>query len=585
MKLWIIFTTIFATLHLFKSKSNLLKRKNFMSFFTNSATSDQEIMHHFKKFHKKHVKGYLIDSEQGNVKFNKFKDNFNFIKDHNSIKRNYTLGIGPFSDMTPDEFRETMLMKHDIILNFTKKFNSTVSQRVERRVLRAEQSSNVNASIPSYNWTYSYGPARTQGSCGCCWAFATCGGIESHYFLSFKTSLTLSPQQLVDCDTTSNGCNGGFPSTALTYIEQSGIQYESSYPFFSGTSNKAGTCQYSANQANDIVTSYTSCPQHPQTICGRNSIISMLANGPIIAVIDASSPILQHYTSGILDYKCTASIFDHAINIAGVGSDSMGGYYIVRNSWGSTWGENGYFRMRFDDSTNSCFLETNGWQPVVQQTNVIAPVVSPCLTFYSQNDFKGTAYNVCQTESNLPNFNGQVSGFVMGSASSVALYNSPNCTGSYQVFSGNVGSLSDVGQSSFINNVGSVIIDGHLQEPPQNCTWIYTGCCFSSNQLQICNAVPDLSQLPINFSNQINAMKFGPGVTGLQIFNNVNYGGGYITYHGDTPCVSPSISNKGNSLKLVLSQTSPGVSVGATNNSNYLSVIIYHLMFLIFVII
>ena len=157
----------------------------------------------------------------------------------------------------------------------------------------------------------------------------------------------------------------------------------------------------------------------------------MLASGPVIAYIDASDKNFQHYKIGIMNFTCTAASINHAINIVGVGSDNYKGYYIGRNSYGSSWGENGYFRMYFDDNTQTCFIERNAWQPVVQKTNI--PMPPPplvlCTIFYSGTNRQGTQYSVCKSQTSFPNLNGQIMGMTMGSATEVSLFNGQNCTG------------------------------------------------------------------------------------------------------------------------------------------------------------
>ena len=392
-----------------------------------------------------------------------------------------------------------------------------------------------------------------QGDCGSCWAFSTAGVIEAYYKINFGSSLTFSPQHLVDCDKTDHGCDGGFPTNALNYIKKNGIYYDSSYPYTSKITGMAGKCIYSSEQSNFVVSSFTKCPLDS---CNRSRIFSMLANGPIIAVMDASSPKLQHYTSGILDYKCTSDIYNHAVNIVGVSSDNIGGYYIVRNSWGSSWGENGYFRMRLNDASSTCLLETNAWTPVLKKTNIPPPAPIPqCTSFYSECNLMGTKFDVCQSQAKFVNFDGRIKGFSKGNATTVDLFDSENCLGSYFSYKDDLGCFSNYGLSSFINNVRSAIIDWKLQSPPKGCIWVYSGCCFLSERLEICSNIPDLSKASSNFDNKINAIRLGPGVSKVILATGVQYSGTLATYSGsdDVPCVSSSILNKASSIKIKIS--------------------------------
>ena len=567
MKPWIIFTLIFATLLLTQFKSDFIEREDEDSLrFLYTPESDDYQAEAFKNYVIKNRKKYTLNSDEGRHKFDSFKNNLKLIEEYNSRKKHkFTLGIGPFADLTNEEFIEKMLMKPGLIMdstrdkNSTKFYNSRNSRNSNKtsyeneRILQANLSSSVNTSIPNYNWVSSFRPVRNQGNCGSCWAFASAAVIEAIYNLNFGYSLSFSPQQLVDCDTSNYQCNGGNTWRVLTYIQNNGIMYDSSYPYYSGTSTSLEKCKYSANQANNVVTSFLQCGQDAQNPCGRNSILSMLANGPIISLMDASSPYFQHYanTGSILEYNCTATSSNHAINIVGVSSDVKGGYYIVRNSWGSAWGENGYFRMRFNNATSTCFLEQYAWQPVLKKTNITPPAIPQCLTFYSGVNFQGTSYNVCQSQENLTKFN--VSSFLIGNFTTVALYSTNNCTSSYYNLTNNVGSLSDSGMSSLVNNIGSVIFNWNLERPPQNCVWLYSGCCFSSNRLEICSDASDLSQHQYNFANQLNSVKFGSRVKSLKLYTGVNFGGPIIySLISDRTCLkNQPYRNNVKSLKLV----------------------------------
>lgn len=198
--------------------------------------------------------------------------------------------------MSQQEYLQTLLMNSTLVSN---SINQTAPNRILPTVVNTPSS--VNTSIPNYNSTSSCGPVVNQGQCGCCWAFATAWAINSNYFINFNSSLTFSPQQLVDCGVGTFGCNGGWPSNALTYIQNNGIMYDASYPFYSGATKTGGNCQYAAYEANKVVTSYSSCIHGSGNGCNRNSIISMLANGPIIVVIDASSPFSKIIQEEILE--------------------------------------------------------------------------------------------------------------------------------------------------------------------------------------------------------------------------------------------------------------------------------------------
>jgi len=546
MKPWIILTIIFATLLLEQLNSHLLKNQKSLSYLQNSA-SDEEIMIHFRHFHQKHAKHYDIDSDEGQQRFKKFKDNFNFINNHNSKKRSYTLGVGTHADLTNQEYQEKILIKLDLTTIPTPVVSNPSQSKCKKKRTDLESlASSEITQIPNYNWTYAYGTARNQGQCGSCWAFATAGAIEANYFLQFNSSVSyLSTQQLVDCFNGAKPCGGAQTYDAMNYIIPNGIMYDNAYPYTSSNALTTGTCQYNATVANNLLTSFNTCSQNSQkSPCGRSNLIAMLANGPVIAYFDAKSPIFQHYSGGILNYTCNATSIDHAINIVGVSSDSYKGYYIARNQYGTGWGENGYFRMYFDDNTQTCFIEQNAWQPVLKKTNIPMPPppAIPCTTFYSGISGQGTQYSVCQSQTSLTNFTGQIMGLSMGGATEVTLFANPNCgKGAYQPIKTSYPDFTKYALlSPFINNVQSVIINWHSTTPPQGCIWVYSGTCFTGTQTVIClpGIDPNVAgRAPISFYNSpiqnlsainsstISSYRVGPGVNTITLYSKINSGG------------------------------------------------------------
>ena len=538
MTLLIILPILFANI-LF-AQSNIDSSQSFnrsISILKNFQNQTfEEVVKEFKLVHKKN---YNLTSEEGLAKLNTFKNNLKLIEETNAKNLTYTYGIGPFTDLTPEEYKERHLMDSEVL---KKLINSTYGN------LRQLASTNSSSTYKYINWTQSYRPAQDQGNCGSCWAIATSAALEANYQISFGSYFKFSSQQLVDCETTDSGCNGGWAPNALNYVKKNGIMYDDSYPYVSGNTQSAGKCLFSSKNSNMILNSYVSCNQGS---CTRDNIISMLANGPIIGVVDGYLGF-QNYKGGVLNVPCRE--INHAVNIVGISSDSSGWYYIGRSSWGIYWGENGYFRLRFNSTTASCFLDTQGWRPVVKKTT-IAPPAAPapqCTKFYSGCKLQGTTYSLCQNQASFTSTQGKISGFTIGNATTVDLFTGVNCTGSYFSFNADAACFNEIGMSQYVNKIGSAIINWRSQSPPKGCVWVYTGCCFLSKKLQICSSVPDLSVSAYKFANQINAVRFGPGVNSVTLATSTNYYGNYFIYSGDVTCVDPSIMNKIKSIKISL---------------------------------
>jgi len=195
---------------------------------------------------------------------------------------------------------------------------------------------------------YSLAP-RNQGSCSSCWAFATMGQLENFYWKKHGSSAGavnqyLSVQQLVDCDTTSSGCNYGYPSMAMYYLQSYPAMIDSSYAYTGVT----GNCKYNAGGASKVQVTGVNYggtyyyPWYPIYIAG------LLANGPVVVLIGVNAAF-TNYSSGIFSAACASGV-NHSVLVVGYGYDTPSNtyYYIVRNSWGATWGEAGYIRIKDD---------------------------------------------------------------------------------------------------------------------------------------------------------------------------------------------------------------------------------------------
>jgi len=197
----------------------------------------------------------------------------------------------------------------------------------------------------SHDWR-AYGAVsgvKDQGQCGSCWAFSTVGNIEGQYAIKYKQMKLFSEQQLVSCDNYDGGCQGGWMERAMTYIQYNGgLTTSDVWPYYSGNNN-AGYCyQISQNQvAVQVVKSEILSTDETEI---KKALYS---RGPLAVVLNAGAS-LQYYVKGIIDlssYDCNPWNLDHAVLIVGYGTENGKDYWIVKNSWGYWWGENGFFRI------------------------------------------------------------------------------------------------------------------------------------------------------------------------------------------------------------------------------------------------
>jgi len=291
------------------------------------STSHQKYL--WESFKTEYAKTYETMEEEIK-RFNFFLENLKVadLRNEAELKKGGSAvhGITKFFDYSQSEFESTFL-KSDVSM---KSKNAEVTE-----ITTAPTTSVVD-------WTGLYTtPVKNQGYCGSCWAFSATEQIESDSMRTLKTSYILSPEQITQCDTTSYGCNGGWTEHAFNYVKKAGgIETEADYPYtsYSGTT---GTCHYTQSKSVITVSGY-------KTISGESSMASYVqTTGPLSVCLDASS--WNSYTGGIMSV-CGNSV-DHCVQAVGVYPASTSGYWKVRNSWGTSWGESGFIRLAYGQNT------------------------------------------------------------------------------------------------------------------------------------------------------------------------------------------------------------------------------------------
>ena len=284
----------------------------------------------FVQFIANHSKNYR-DTNEYNLRFQRYQKRDQEIKELNATETSSTHGHNFLSDYTAQETSRMMGLK-----------NMAKAPRQERMFSAPE-----GVSLPtSFNWVTAgnyVNPIQDQGQCGSCWAFSATAAMESAYAIKNGTLYKLPEQNFVSCSFLYGnlGCNGGLYNYAWNYSETHPIESEANYPYTSGTTMKSGSCLYNSSLGVFGATG------HVTVGTDTTSIMTAIYQQPQSVSIEADTAYFQSYTSGVLtNATACGTNLDHAVVAVGWGQDpTYGGYYIVRNSWGTGWGQAGYVNI------------------------------------------------------------------------------------------------------------------------------------------------------------------------------------------------------------------------------------------------
>jgi len=307
-------------------------------------------------FKEKFGKNYAT-FEQETAAFEAFAENERIIKEHNAKGLSFTLGHNEFSDLSWDEFKALYIsgMKSNPHLRRAKNYESL-----------------PKATAASVDWVSkgAVTPIKNQGQCGSCWAFSTTGSFEGAYQIATGNLVSFSEQQLVSCDKVDDGCSGGLMDNAFGWIKSNGgLCTEDDYPYTS-SAGSTGSCKSSCSAAATL-TGFKDVTQGDE-----DALKNAVAKGPVSVAIEADKSVFQLYKSGVFTSasECGTQL-DHGVLVVGYGTDSGDDYWKVKNSWGESWGEEGYIRMIRDK--DCCGIASQPSYPTGVSGDAPGPSPSP----------------------------------------------------------------------------------------------------------------------------------------------------------------------------------------------------------------
>lgn len=289
---------------------------------------ESEFQNFISKFQK------LYSPSEYSQRFSAFRVDLSYYRIHNSQLKSYTLGINEYSDLSPSEF--------------SNKFFKEMHQKEELRLIEKSISLSYPAEI-DWRALGKVTEVKNQGNCSCSWAFASTGVVEGSWSIAGNSLVSLSEQQLLDCSDFfgNNGCNGGYITNSLSYVLRFGLTGEQNYPY---TANPSFCNSEKVADRMSTIRIYNHIRQD-----SPDELLTAVAESPIAVDVDGNSWI--GYQSGVVETFCKTTRYNYSALVVGYNTSANPPYYIVKPSFGATYGQAGYIYVGITSGRGACCIQ------------------------------------------------------------------------------------------------------------------------------------------------------------------------------------------------------------------------------------
>lgn len=338
----------------------------------NQYTYAKEYYDFYKKYKMKSIPlqatsfvNYKEFAEKHNNNYNIFKNNYELIQSTTNVLSNenssFTIELNKyadtinFNDNNPDDLNYKLSMTDNVV----KTFNFQLFFKSLLRPLNILKKKNENIRV-NWNNTEYLSPVKNQGQCGSCYAFSTTNVLETFMRINNYNVDRLSEQQIVDCSPNDYGCEGGFMHTSLDFIiNNKGLLSNDDYKYM-GTTQNCTNSETEQNVLGSNITEYQFVI--PSSV---NDLKDCVMKTPIAIAVDANNVYFRFYKKGVIDVPPKKdNVMNHAVVLVGFDYDEEGMYWIIQNSWGKDWGDNGFCKIRAKEGNGVLLCQKYGVYPV-----------------------------------------------------------------------------------------------------------------------------------------------------------------------------------------------------------------------------